>query len=399
MPIQLAGTKLAIAAMSLDKPSETFIRDHIRMIAPGETIILCQNSRGSEQFGYPVLCDVGGGWQLGNSLVARYSNAVRRYWRRNLHPELSSQERRRVRTFFETHLPRAVLAEYGVMGCALVQVCEDASVPFYVHFHGYDASKLLRRARWRRRYAKLFRSAAGIIAPSRFLADNLRAAGCPESKLHVSPCGVDPLRFTPARRNGAQRLLAVGRLVEKKAPHLTIAAFGRIAARFPEATLDIVGDGPEAARCRALINPLGLEGRVHMHGSRTPDFVARLMQECSIFVQHSITSSNGDTEGLPVAILEAMASEMAVVATRHSGIPEAVEDGVTGLLVVEHDVEAMALAIANLLDDPARAAAMGIAGRKRVLQNFTLERSRDRLRAIMGFAPLAAIPLATAEAS
>jgi glycosyltransferase involved in cell wall biosynthesis len=104
-------------------------------------------------------------------------------------------------------------------------------------------------------------------------------------------------------------------------------------------------------------------------------------------VQHSVTGPNGDTEGLPVAIVEAMASALPVLSTRHSGIPEVVLDGETGLLVDEHDVSGMAEAMATLLGDTNRARAMGEAGRRRVLANFTHDHVRDRLRAIMGFPP------------
>jgi glycosyltransferase involved in cell wall biosynthesis len=183
----------------------------------------------------------------------------------------------------------------------------------------------------------------------------------------------------------------VGRLVEKKAPHLTIEAFGRIAHQYPQAQLDIIGDGPLAGRCHALVQQLGLRERVHMHGVRSSEYVARLMGEVSLFVQHSLTAPNGDTEGLPVTILEAMASALPVVSTWHSGIPEAVRNGITGLLVEERDVEGMAASMATVLDNPRRAAAMGAAGRERVLRHFTLEQTRDRLRSIMGFSPIPAV--------
>jgi glycosyltransferase involved in cell wall biosynthesis len=125
-----------------------------------------------------------------------------------------------------------------------------------------------------------------------------------------------------------------------------------------------------------------------MHGGQSRDFVAQLMQEASLFVQHSRTAANGDSEGLPVAILEAMASALPVVSTKHSGIPEAVRDRVTGLLVEEMDVDGMASALAELLDNPDRAIVMGIAGRERVLEHFSLAHACERLRAIMGFLPL-----------
>jgi glycosyltransferase involved in cell wall biosynthesis len=257
-----------------------------------------------------------------------------------------------------------------------------------VHFHGYDASKLLRSRRHVRNYRELFRAAAGVIAPSRFLADKLAAIGCPFEKLHVVPCGIDPSRFQPSSREPG-RILAVGRLVEKKAPHLTIEAFAQIANRYPTARLEIIGDGPLRERCEALIDKFDLRPRVVLHGVQPSDRVGAEMRRASIFVQHSITAPDGDMEGLPVAILEAMASELPIVSTCHSGIPEAVEHGVTGYLVPEGDVNGMAEAMATLLTDPARAAAMGAAGRARVLKYFSLEHACDRLRSIMGLAPVA----------
>jgi glycosyltransferase involved in cell wall biosynthesis len=179
-------------------------------------------------------------------------------------------------------------------------------------------------------------------------------------------------------------------LIDKKAPHLTIEAFGRVAHRYPGARLAMVGDGPLVDQCRRLIATLGLRDRIQMHGAQNSDFIARLMREASLFVQHSVTAANGDTEGgaPPLAILEAMASGLPVISTWHASIPEGVTDGVTGLLVEERDVDAMASAMGELLDNPDRAATMGAAGRERVVATFTREMARDRLRAIMGFPPL-----------
>jgi colanic acid/amylovoran biosynthesis glycosyltransferase len=288
----------------------------------------------------------------------------------------------------------AALAEYGPVGVQFASVCRAAKVPLFVHFHGYDGSLLLRDSVVVRNYGRLFRLASGIIAPSRFLAKNLLAIGCPPDKLHVIPYGIDPTRLTITRRD-PQRILAVGRLVDKKAPHLTIRAFGQIASDYPKAQLDMLGDGPLAETCSSLITDLGLEGRVRMHGAQPHSHVVQLMGEASIFVQHSVTAANGDTEGLPVAILEAMASALPVVATRHSGIPEAVVDGTTGLLVEEHDVDAMASALSQLLADPELGEHMGLAGRKRALDQFAQQRSIDRFRTIMGLPTLATGGLAS----
>ena len=351
------------------------------MVAPGETILLYEDDRGVDQLPHVAGCSIGVTLHQ-RTLRARVQNALRRRWEKYNGNNLGSTDLRRVQSFIAKYKPVAMLAEYGPLGCKLRRACRQAQLPLYVHFHGFDASRLLRGAAYRRQYRVLFRDAAGIVAPSQFLARKLAEAGCPFNKLHVNPCGVDPIRFRSTRRR-PERLLAVGRLVEKKAPHLTIEAFAHVCDQFPNARLDVIGGGPLEGRCRSLIDALGLNGRVHLHGIQDSDFVQRAMSTASIFVQHSVTSATGDAEGLPVAILEAMASSLPVVSTRHSGIPEAVRQDATGLLVEERDVVAMGVDMSKLLADPDRAKRMGEAGRTRVLEHFSLERSRDGLREIM----------------
>jgi colanic acid/amylovoran biosynthesis glycosyltransferase len=159
------------------------------------------------------------------------------------------------------------------------------------------------------------------------------------------------------------------------------------AAKAPWAELDFIGDGPLLDECRALAKHLSVADQIRFHGAQPSETVRRLMSQASIFLQHSVTAESGDTEGLPVAILEAMASALPVISTRHSGIPEAVLDGGTGILVDEHDVDGIAAAIAALLSDPVRARAMGAAGRRRVLSRYTHLHTRDRLRSILGLGP------------
>ena len=139
----------------------------------------------------------------------------------------------------------------------------------------------------------------------------------------------------------------------------------------------MIGDGPLAAKCQTMVRELDLSKRVRIHGAQVHHVVYRYMQEATLFVQHSVTAANGDAEGLPVSILEAMASGLPIVSTRHAAIPEAVRDNVTGWLVDEYDLDGMATAMADLLDDPARAARFGVAGRELILANY---RARKNLR-------------------
>ncbi|MER8689023.1 MULTISPECIES: glycosyltransferase [unclassified Mesorhizobium] len=385
---------IAVVSQFFNTPSETFIRDHVRYLSPGKTVLICQNPDGADQFGYPVLSGIPGPPPFGR-LPSRIASRAHLAWLTYVREGICRSDEDRVVEFFKAHNVDAVLVEYLTMGALFGRACRRAGVRLYAHAHGADSTVMPRKHLWRRRYRRLFASADGIITPSRFIADRLIQIGCPREKLHVSPCGILPERFTPSKRESG-RLLVVGRFVEKKSPDLAIEAFARIASRFPGARLDLVGDGPLMARCQALVGQENLSDRVIFHGYRSTEFVQGMMQNAAIFVQHSVTARNGDMEGLPVSILEAMASALPVVATRHSGIPEAVVDGETGILVEEQDIESMADAIAGLLSEPHRAAKMGDAGRQRVLDHFTQRHTRDRLRHAMVL-PAMAEPLDFAE--
>jgi glycosyltransferase involved in cell wall biosynthesis len=208
--------------------------------------------------------------------------------------------------------------------------------------------------------------------------------GLPPERIHVIPYGIDVRRFAPSKHIDPNLLLSVGRFVPKKAPHLAIQAFSGISKVYPDARLEMIGDGELLNDCKNLAERLGIKDRVVFHGVRDHGFVREKMGRASIFVQHSVTALNGDTEGLPVAILEAMSSGTPVVATRHSGIPEAVIDGETGFLVDEKDVDGMAGKIGKLLGDEKLRSSMGDSARNRVLQHFSAEKEIHSLRELMG---------------
>lgn len=372
--------RLAIAAPSLDWPSETFIRAHIEHLAPGRTALICQHPPAVPPDA-PLLTDMRRAPPkdtLGGKLW-RYGMGVRELV---TEAGLPPRDRDRVAAFLRDHGVEAVLAEYGWVGAQLLGAVRAAGARLYVHFHGNDATELPRHWHWRRRYRQLTAAADGVIVPSHFLAGRLRALGCPDAKLHVSPNGVDPDRFRPTRREPG-RVVAVGRLVEKKAPHLTLRAFAQARAAVSEAHLDLVGDGELRPLCERLIDELDLGAAVTLHGFQPPEVVAELMSRAAIFAQHSVTGANGDTESFGVALVEAQACALPVVATRHNGFVDTIADGLTGLLVDEHDVAGMAAALAALLRDRDRAAAMGAAGRERVLAHFTHGHVRQRLLTIM----------------
>ena len=384
-----AGPVLAIAAPSFNQVSETFVADHVAALWPRRTVLVCQDGTGAERHGRPVLADLDSDLASGRS--AGLWPRLRRL--RGLGPALSRADGDRLAAFLAAERVTVVLAEFGNIGATISEVCARLGLPLYVCFRGHDAVEHKRYPSLLRRYRRMFGQAAGFIAESRFIAREVAAIGCPEAKLTVLASGMDAATYRPAEGEPG-RIVGIGRFVEMKAPDLTVEAFARIAGRFPQARLDLVGDGALMPRVAALVAEKRLADRVTLHGYLSLAACAALMARAAIFVQHSRTDSRGNVEGFPVAIAEAMASALPVVSTRHSGIPEHVEHGVSGLLVAEGDVEGMAAALARLVADPGEARAMGLAGRAYALANLDRAAAHRRLRAIMGLPESGALPAA-----
>ena len=275
-----------------------------------------------------------------------------------------------------------LMAEYGPVGVALMPAVEKLGCKFFVHFHGVDASSALHDSKMLTDYKRLFSMADGIFTPSQFISNLLSDAGCPSKNLHVVPCGVDLDDF-PQSSRVPQTLIAIGRLVDKKGPLHTIKAFSAVLKDFPAAKLTMIGDGPLLSAARSLIIELGLQGRVEMLGALPHAEVRAHLRSASVFVQHSVTANNNDVEGLPVSILEAMASSIPVVSTRHSGIPEAVLDGKSGYLVDEGDILQMANRMRDLLSSNEKARQMGACGRSIVQTKFSSTQMAKRLQSLM----------------
>ena len=135
-----------------------------------------------------------------------------------------------------------VLAEYGHVGAEIVEACSQLSIPLVVHFHGFDAHQNSHIAEYRERYQRMFRMAVAIVVVSRPMKAALEDIGAEPDRLHLIHYGVDCQRFTyNDEPQSSLNFLTVGRFTEKKAPHLTIKAFSKIAGDFPEARLRMIG--------------------------------------------------------------------------------------------------------------------------------------------------------------
>lgn len=193
-------------------------------------------------------------------------------------------------------------------------------------------------------------------------------------KLRIVHCGIDPARYgTPRREAGGARVLFIGRLSALKGPMTLVDAFARVLETHPGAELTLIGDGPERRALEERARVLGCAAQVRFTGYLSQDEVADTLAQADLFVLPSLA------EGVPVVLMEAMASRIPVVTTRITGIPELVEDGVSGRLVPPGDSDALAEAISSLLADPDLRARMGAAGRDRVAQDFDVSLEAARL--------------------
>lgn len=371
---------VAIVANALGAPSETFVRRHVETLCGGRTVAICRRVEDAASARCPHLV-IG---QPGQGIARRASHflwAVRNQllWGGIAFPDKPTQSD--IVRFLREHHVRCILAEFGPSGCIVQRAAVAARIPLFVYFRGRDASSLLRKVGVRRAYRALFPRAAGILAVSRFLLDNLRAAGFVHPNAHVIPSGVDTGAFMPGEKD-PRRLLWVGRFVPKKAPELVVRAMAALPPEF-DLLLDMIGAGPLLEPCRSLAHALGCAERIRFLGAQPHAAVRTAMAQAAIFLQHSVTADYGEAEGLPSTIQEAMAAGAAIVATRHAGIPEAIESGSNGLLVAEGDLDGFVAAIGELAANPVLAMRLAAQARRDAVARFDNRRLIERLEGIL----------------
>ncbi len=270
-------------------------------------------------------------------------------------------------------LPFATIKELGLTRSKLVTT-----------FHGADLSSLVTKF-GASVYERLFRWGDLFLPVSEYWRRELIRLGCDPGKIAVQRMGVDCESFQPVMRqepNMPTRFVAVGRLVEKKGHIYSLRALARLSRHRPEVSwkLDLIGGGVDEKALRLAANELGISAAVTFHGPISHTKTLELMRRGDIFVLPSVTAENGDMEGIPVALMEASAMGLPVITTYHSGIPELVCHGESGLLSAERDVEGLAANLETMLDHPERWPSFGQAGRQRVGQYFNRAKLASNLQ-------------------
>jgi glycosyltransferase involved in cell wall biosynthesis len=263
-------------------------------------------------------------------------------------------------------------------------------LPLAVGLHGSDVF-LAEKPLVRQLVGRLLKKVGVLTGCSPELIERVCQLGFPAERSRVIPYGVDSCLFAPdpARRQiwrqklgipaEAPLILSVGRMATKKGFQVLLAELGRLmAAGNQDCHLVLAGGGDRLAEFKALAAPHA--GRVHFPGPVYRDSLPDLYRAADIFVLPAVHDRQGNVDGLPNVILEAMASRLPVVSTAISGIPLAIEDGVQGRLVAENDGPALVAALAALLADPARGKAMGEAGRRDAVEKLSWRAVAARYR-------------------
>ncbi|PBQ30977.1 hypothetical protein CNR22_04060 [Sphingobacteriaceae bacterium] len=277
-----------------------------------------------------------------------------------------------------------ILCEYGPTGVAMLGIARQTNIPLVVHFHGYDAYRNDVLDFYRTGYAGLFKQAKAVISVSRHMYSQLEKLGCATSKLQYLPYGIDTAIFYSAENVSASyTFVACGRLVEKKGPEFTIRAFAEVIKKLPQATMAMVGDGELLGACKELAEELEIGASIDFTGALCQEQIADIYRRSLVFVQHSLTSGNNDSEGTPLAILESAACGLPAVSTQHGGIVDVVKEGITGFLVNEKDTGAMTEKMLLLAEQPELAKRMGSNASAFVHAHYTITSYTEKLWQIM----------------
>jgi colanic acid/amylovoran biosynthesis glycosyltransferase len=322
------------------------------------------------------------------------THALRRLWQKQILGRpitMYRSEARRLLRGLHAHGVSLLHVYFGHMGVHLLPLFETADLPVVLSFHGADAQVDMDRPTHRTPMQRAFALATLLLVRSESLGKHLVQLGADPSKIRIQRTGI-PLEEIPFEHptppsDGKWQCLQACRLIQKKGLPTTLRAFAQFCQSFPNARLTVAGDGPEENALRTLATNLGIASQVTFTGFLSQADLHRLRSESHLFLHPSERSPNGDEEGVPNSMLEAMASGLPVLATRHGGILEAVEHGTSGLLVEETDWQALAEAMRTLANNPQLYASVSHAGRAHVLSQFdratqaaTLESIYDEAR-------------------
>lgn len=247
--------------------------------------------------------------------------------------------------------PDLIHAHFGYDGYKLLRIANQESIPLIISFYGSDVSRLPSEFTWKSKYKTMAASGAFFIAASNFMKQQLIELGFPKNQIRIIRFGLDTEKLSFNKKNPeTNQFMMVGRFVEKKGFSYAIEAAQILKKQGYNFTINIYGGGPLKSKLTTLVSQLGLSDTIHFRGYQSVDNIIKAHNNHSLLIAPSVTASDGDMEGLPNTILEAMAKGTPVLATNHAAIPEVINHNKTGFIVNEKQPKAIASVLANVIN-------------------------------------------------
>lgn len=361
---------IAIISTNKDKYSETFIHNHVKLL-PGNIHFLFE--------GYlPLKYSV----DKGNTEYSLLEYNKKK-WFHFYRPTYSSKKKAQVSaitSYLTKNKIDVLLCEYGPSGVEMMNIAASLKIPLVVHFHGYDAYRNDIINSYGKQYKETFEVCSAVVAVSSHMVAQLIDIGCPFDKIRHLSYGINIEIFKKKQSIDKENVfVACGRFVEKKAPLKTIKAFDIVLKKCSTAKLIMIGDGELLNDAIDFVSQLNISQSVEFKGVMTQLQIADVFSGSSVFVQHSITTDQNDSEGTPLTIMEAMCSGLPVVSTRHAGINDLIIDNETGYLVDEGDVDSMAERMLFLVENKPKAKELGEYGSEIINRKYNLHSYTENL--------------------
>lgn len=318
-----------------------------------------------------------------------HSNFARRFWLKYVKKEppiVYRGEYGAMAKLLERRKADLLHVYFGHTGVHLLPIIKRWPKPTVVSFHGMDVQPREEQPGYIERLRDLLETVPLVMGRSHSLKERLMELGCPEEKFRLNRTGIPLDNFPFVERkfpeNGAFHFVQACRLIEKKGLDVALQAFAEFKKDHPASKFTIAGDGPLKERTQWLAGELGVADSVHFAGFLNEASLCALYHDAHIFVHPSQITADQNQEGIPNSMLEAMSTGLPVIATLHGGIPEAVDNGKSGLLSPERDVEALLANIRSLAASPGRWAEMGAAASRAMHENFEHSAQIARLEAV-----------------
>jgi len=315
---------------------------------------------------------------------------LRRLWFRQLRDvpwQISDRELRVLRSILSEADARLLHIYFGQIAVHLLPLIRSWNKPSIVSFHGADVVVDMNKPAYREATRQMLDAVKLVLVRSQSLRCAVIDLGCDEKKIEIQRTGIPLDEFPFRERNFVAavkewRLVQAGRLVEKKGLPVALRAFALFLHQHPNATLTIAGEGPLLGQLQDLTRELNIGSRVSFTGFITQEQLRETYYGSHIFLHPSQMGRDGNQEGIPNSMLEAMASGLPVFATQHGGIPEAIENGRSGVLVPQGDHEKLAAALLDAAKDPGFLSKIALNGAENVRENFDLRAQARRLEEI-----------------